>query len=82
MRYGGLKITRCSEDNIRIGKQGSTMETHGIMPHGTTPNYNGGVIWDFSRKSAITICSQLYFVWTKASLVAYDYKEYDTKGQS
>jgi hypothetical protein len=24
--YGCLKITRCSEDNIRIGKQGSTQD--------------------------------------------------------
>jgi hypothetical protein len=26
VRYGCLKITRCSEDNIRIGKQGSTWD--------------------------------------------------------
>jgi hypothetical protein len=33
-------ITRCSEDNIRIGEQGSTwiMVAKEIMPHGTAPN--------------------------------------------
>jgi hypothetical protein len=29
VRYGCLKITRCSEDNIRMGKKGA----HGIMQH-------------------------------------------------
>ena len=26
MRYGCLKITRCSDDCVRIGKQGSTWD--------------------------------------------------------
>jgi hypothetical protein len=26
VRYGCLKITRCSEDSIRTGKQGSTWD--------------------------------------------------------
>ena len=26
MRYGCLKITRCNEDNIKIGKQGNTWD--------------------------------------------------------
>jgi hypothetical protein len=39
VRYGCLKITRCSDLNIKIGKQAAhgIMATHGIMPHGTMP---------------------------------------------
>jgi hypothetical protein len=40
VRYGCFKTTRCIEDNIKIGKQGSTWDNGDtkIMPHGTTPN--------------------------------------------
>jgi hypothetical protein len=49
------------------------------MPHGTIPNKNVGIVWDFKRESAITFCSKLHFVWMKDSLLAYDYRELHKK---
>ena len=45
------------------------------MPHGTTPNQNVGMDWVLKRKNAITFCSQVHFVWIKASFVDYNSKE-------
>jgi hypothetical protein len=46
LRYGYLKIVRCSEDCIRIAKQA----VHEIMvTHGTIPNQNGREV-EISRK--------------------------------
>jgi hypothetical protein len=30
MRYGCLKITRCSEDNFKVGKHGNTWDSGNI----------------------------------------------------
>jgi hypothetical protein len=48
VRYECLKITRCSEDNIRRGKQAA----HGIMPHGTLLNKMKGQ-FEISRKKVL-----------------------------
>jgi hypothetical protein len=38
VRYGCLKITRCSEDNIRIGKQGNTWDNGDTWDNATWAN--------------------------------------------
>jgi hypothetical protein len=45
MRYGCLKITRCSEDIIRIGKQGNTWDNGITWDNGDTWN---NATWDNS----------------------------------
>jgi hypothetical protein len=38
MRYGCLKITRYSEDNFRVGKQGSTWDSSNTRNNATWDN--------------------------------------------
>jgi hypothetical protein len=38
VKYGCLKITRCGEDNIRIGKQGSTCNNGDTWDNATWNN--------------------------------------------
>jgi hypothetical protein len=38
VRYGCLKITRCDEDCIRIGKQGSTWDNSDTWDNATWDN--------------------------------------------
>ena len=38
MKYGCLKINRCSEDNFRIGKQGGTWNSGNIGDNATWDN--------------------------------------------
>jgi hypothetical protein len=38
VRYGCLKITRCGEDYIRIGKQGSTWDNGDTWDYATWDN--------------------------------------------
>jgi hypothetical protein len=40
MRYGCLKIIKCSEDTFKVGKHGNTWDSGNTwdMPYGTSPN--------------------------------------------
>ena len=92
VNYDCLKISRCNEDNFKVGKQDITWDSDNTR--GDNATWNNSKLeckgrLSFQDKKCHNIlyllsfqdkkCHNYVFVWTKASLVAYDVTELHKK---
>jgi hypothetical protein len=77
VRYGYLKITRCIEDNIRIGKQGSIWDNGNTWDNATWVSFKLKCKDNmrFPEKKSHNFLLTTPFCVNKSFLVAYDVRE-------